>query len=219
MIRTTRSDCRGTGTYSKFFSKEGEGVCTKCCVIAVWPNSTKTFICILLFYNSFLTHLFLLHFPFVTSELRGHLEHGSWVFSQTLRWLQDILVTVQLPVLGCKWALIWHLEDVGTYLRSVTASLLSVVSASFLVSTAKSSGQHLLPTMPLLFNFFLDRENLIFPYISSKQSTSTSSAKPTGCCLLPSQTRTWSHLAWRNPLGAMQESHCIWVQTRGVPVE
>lgn len=124
MIRTTRSDCRGTGTYSKFFSKEGEGVCTKCCVIAVWPNSTKTFICILLFYNSFLTHLFLLHFPFVTSELRGHLEHGSWVFSQTLRWLQDILVTVQLPVLGCKWALIWHLEDVGTYLRSVAASSL-----------------------------------------------------------------------------------------------
>lgn len=60
-------------------------------------------------------------------------------------------------------------------------------------SATNSPGQDHLPTMPLLLNYFLGRESLIFPYISSKQSTSASSAEPTGCCFLPSQTRTWSH--------------------------
>lgn len=73
-------------------------------------------------------------------------------------------------------------------------SLLTVVSASFLVSSTNSPGQDLLPTMPLLFNYFLGRESLIFSYFSSKQSTSASCAEPTECCLLPSQIRTWSHL-------------------------
>lgn len=69
------------------------------------------------------------------------------------------------------------------YLRSVTMSLPTVVTVSVLVSATNSSAQGLLPTLPLLFNYFLGRENLIFPYITSKKSTTACSAKPSAYCL------------------------------------
>lgn len=104
-------------------------------------------------------------------------------------------------------------------------SLPAAVSASFFVSAPNASGQWLLPTIPLSFNFFLGRENLVFPYVSSVQSSPPVPALPgllgvVYCCL--GQGFPWCSAAISPkeiPLGTVYGSHCVQTQNQGVPTK